>query len=160
MLPAIRAQYEAALSMLDECIRLCPEQHWDGIIGKYPFWMVAYHTLCFTDLYLEPDESTFKTHPRLHPKGMQEFDDEYPSRRFAQAELLEYLQLCRAKLARRLAAETPEVLAGPSGHARRKFSRAELHLYSMRHVQHHAGQLSAFLRRAGVETHWASSGWR
>jgi hypothetical protein len=161
LLPAIiRSQFEAALSMLDECIRACPDQHWDGIIGKYPFWMVAYHTLCFVDLYLEPSETNFKTHPTLHPKGMQEFDDEYPSCRFTKPDLIQYSELCRDKLARQLAADTPESLAAPSGHTRRDFSRAELHLYSMRHVMHHTGQLSAFLRRVNIDTHWAKSGWR
>jgi uncharacterized damage-inducible protein DinB len=160
----LKGQYEAALGMLNDCLVVCPDEHWDGIIGKYPFWQVAYHTLCFADLYLTADETKFQ--PReIHPAGWKEFDDEYPSRRFERGELLAYAALCRQKAQESLAAETRESLEGASGHARRKFSRGELHVYSIRHIQHHTGQLSAHLRRispAMQEMHvlkWGSSGW-
>lgn len=160
----IFGQFQAALSMLNECIEKCPEPDLDGLIAKYPFWQVAYHTLCFLDLYLERDEREFRTREQFHPRGMAELDDEYPSRRFTKRELLAYTAACRAKLDTVLGdgpgAETPEVLSGPSGHTRREFSRAEMHLYNMRHVQHHAGQLSAFLRRVNVDTRWVGKGWR
>jgi len=41
------------------------------------------------------------------------------------------------------------VLAGQSGFHRRKCSGAELHVYNIRHVQHHAAQLSLRLRLDG-----------
>ena len=152
------SQIDAALAMLNHCIDRCPDEHWDGLIAKYPFWMVAYHTLCFADLYLSPGEATFQPRKDLHPAGMAEFDEEYPSRKFTQQELLGYVETCRRKLNDSLATETSESLAGPSGFARRKFTRAELHLYNLRHIQHHTGQLSAFLRRVGVDTDWISLG--
>jgi len=37
-------------------------------------------------------------------------------------------------------------------------SRAELPRYSLRHLQHHTGQLGAFLRRAKVATRWKKYG--
>lgn len=156
------AQFEAALCMLHECIRDCPQEHWDGPIAKYPFWQVAYHTLCFVDFYLAPSESDFRPREQLHPRGMDELNDEYPSRRFTQAELLDYVSICRQKLRDVIGSESAERLAGPSGFSRLKFSRAELHLYGMRHVQHHTGQLGVFLRRVGigVEANWVRSGWR
>ena len=33
---------------------------WDAPIAKYPFWMVAYHTLCYVDCYLSPDNAAFE----------------------------------------------------------------------------------------------------
>lgn len=166
-------QFLAALAMFRDCVASCPAEEggaWDGLIAKYPFWQVAYHTLCFVDLYLERNEADFKTRPDFHPRGMAELDDEYPSRRFTRAELLAYITFCRDKLSATLGdpptsptAESDEVLAGPSGHARRDFSRAELHIYSMRHVQHHTGQLSAFLRRVSdgtIDPRWVGSGWK
>jgi hypothetical protein len=152
------SQTDAALAMLNQCIERCPDQHWDGLIAKYPFWMVAYHTLCFTDLYLSPGDATFQPRKDLHPAGMAEFDDEYPSCKFSKQELLGYVEICRRKLSDALAQATSESLAGPTGFARRKFTRAELHLYNLRHIMHHTGQLSAFLRRVGVDTDWASVG--
>lgn len=158
---AVWSQMDAALLMLEDCVRQCPAEHWDSPIAKYPFWQVAYHTLCFVDLYLARDEREWQ--PRtgeggLHPAGWAELDEEYPSRRFTQEEILGYLALCRRLARESIGRESAESLAGPSGFARRKISRLEMHIYNLRHVQHHAGQLSASLRRVGVDTRWVSAG--
>ncbi len=157
---AVVTQFEAALAMLDECIQKCPHEHWDGLIARYPFWQVAYHVLCFVDYYLAPSEAAFKPRADFHPHGMSELNDEYPSRRFSQKELLDYTLICRDKLRATLAAETRESLETISGFPRQPFSRAGLHLYSLRHVQHHTGQLGAFLRRHGIDTAWVKTGWQ
>jgi len=161
----LHGQYEAALCMLGEAISGCPDEHWDGVIGKYPFWQVAYHTLCYADLYLTPNEKDFV--PRtIHPAGWKEFDDEYPSRRFTRDELTAYVAICREKAADTFAGQTQQSLEGPSGFARRTFSRGELHIYNIRHIQHHTGQLGAFLRRIDPANQelsvlrWLGSGWR
>lgn len=176
---ALAGQLEAALAMLNDCIALCPPEHWDGKVAKYPFWHVAYHALCFVDCYLSPSEEAFRRSvesrladaasgadaaPNFHPRGMQELDDEYPSRRFEQPELLAYAAFCRRKIHEVLgdspAAETSAALDGPSGFPWLPFTRAETHIYNARHVQHHAGQLGAFLRRVGVQPGWVKRGWR
>ena len=155
-------QFEASLCMLNDCIEKCPPGQWDGLVAKYPFWQVAYHTLCFVDLYLSPDEATFSPRDDFHPAGLREFDDERPSRQFSQREILDYLALCRRKALDTLSAETAESLWGPSGFPGRPPTRAELHVYNIRHVMHHAGQLSAFLRRVdpSIDPRWVGSGWR
>ena len=161
----VRSQFRAALSMLEQCIDRCPDERWDDAIGKYPFWHVVYHTLCFVDCYLSPsnDEFTRTVEARAsqafnpQPNGMAELDDEYPSRRFTRDEMRRYAQLCRDKLESVLAAETDATLDGPSGFSWLKFSRAEGHLYNLRHLQHHTGQLSAALRRCGVDTQWVKA---
>lgn len=154
----IVSQFEAALCMFDQCLRACPDEHWDGPIAKYPFWMVAYHTLCYVDCYLSRGQSAFLPRPDLHPKGMQEYEEEYPSRRFERAELLRYVENCRAKIRTELTADDEASLAAPSGFPWLPFTRLELHLYNLRHLAHHTGQLQAFLRRAGVETGWVKMG--
>ena len=151
-------QYEASLAMLRDCLAKCPAAQWDEKVAKYTFWQVAYHTLCFADLYLTDDESQFVFRD-LHPAGWEEFNGEYPSRRFSQEELLRYADLCREKARDILTAETQERLEGPSGFARHPTSRGEMHVYNIRHIQHHAGQLSALLRRANVDTRWVRTGW-
>ncbi len=148
------SQFHAALQMLTECIVRCPAEHWRSPIVKYPFWLVAYHTLCFADFYLAPSESTWTPHPVYHPRGIDELNDEYPSREFSQAELLAYADLCRRKVPAALALETPDSLAGPSGFPRYPISRAEFHINSIRHIQHHAAHLGASLRRIGIDTKW------
>ncbi len=153
------AQYEASLCMLNDCLEKCPEEHWEGVIGKYPFWMVGYHTLCFADLYLTRRKEDWR--PRaIHPKGYSELLEEYPSRKFAKGEILEYVEFCRAKVGEGIASETEESLKGPSGFDWYKVTRGELHLINVRHISHHAGQLSAFLRRVEVKPRWVGSGWK
>ena len=77
-------------------------------------------------------------------------------------ETLAYLAVCRKMAVETLAAETESSLERVSGFPRQQFSRGELHVYSIRHVQHHTGQLSAFLRRIINDTGswWVKTGWR
>jgi hypothetical protein len=156
---ALLGQYEASLAMLRHCIASCPDDHWDLPIAKYPFWVVAYHTLYCTDGYLIASEQDWKPHPVFQPGGMADIDAEYPTKRFTQAELLAYVGFCRERAREVVGAETDHSLQGPSGFARLKFSRAELHMYNVRHIQHHTGQLGAFLGRQKIASPWAKSGW-
>jgi len=156
---SLLGQFESALAMHHECLVRCPADQWDQPIAKYPFWLVAYHTLCYADLYLTPGgEKAFVLRP-IHPKGWYEYEAEFPSRRFEQTELVDYAIVCRDKARTVLNAETEAGLSGPSCFARQPFSRLELHLYNLRHIMHHTGQLSAFLRKANVDTHWVKTGW-
>ena len=158
----LTAQFEAALCMAGDCLRKCPAEHWDSPVAKYPFWQVAYHALCFVDFYLSPGEQAFAPRPDLHPRGLAEMDDEYPSRRFEREELLAYVTLCRQKVAAALAAETEESLQAWCAFTGRPLSRGELHVYNLRHLQHHVGQLGAFLRRVdpAIDPRWVGTGWR
>ncbi len=164
---SVLAQFEAALWMLQDCIRKCPAEHWSGptsIIGKYEFWHVVHHTLACTDGYLSQNEESFEYLPEFYPAGRRDADDEYPSRTFSKDEMLSFVAHCRAKVRRSIPAETGESLRGPSGFSWVKINRAELHLYSMRHVMHHTGMLSAFLRRLNLpedgQPNWGFTGWR
>lgn len=154
----VLSQFEASLDMMAHAVQRCPAKHWEGIIGKYPFWQVAYHALCFVDLYTAPSNEAWRPHPELHPKGLAELQKEYPSRSFAKAEILAYIELCNDKVRASLAAETPKSFARPSGFSWVPVTRAELPIYSLRHLQHHVGQLTAYLRRAKVGTRWGYAG--
>jgi hypothetical protein len=161
----ITAQFEAALCMLHNCIRACPEAHWEGKIGNGTFRWVAYHTLFWLDFYLSTcDERDFELRD-LHRHGGDEREP-VACRGLDKAGTLEYVEICRKKLLEAMAAETAETLQAPCAVSIRKFSRGELHLYNLRHVQHHAGQLSAFLRRVdpSLADHralpWVGSGWK
>lgn len=145
--------------MLDACVRACPDERWDLPVAKYPFWLVAYHTMYCTDWYLARREEEWTTHPRFHPAGRADLEGEYPSRRMTREDLSDYAAFLLAQARASLGAETGQSLAGPSGFSRLAFSRAELHMYNLRHIQHHTGQLGAFLRVHGVQTNWVKAGW-
>jgi len=154
----VASQFDATLDMLEECLRNCPAKQWNAKVAKYEFWHVAYHALYCTDLYTAKTEHAWAPHKRFHPKGRDELVGEYPSREFSKRELLAYLKHTRALVHASLARETSRTLAGPSGFSWVPVTRAELAIYSMRHVQHHAGQLGALLRRAKVKTKWKIRG--
>jgi hypothetical protein len=157
-------QFEASLAMLNACIAACPEEHWEGKIANGTFRWVAYHTLFFVDLYLSPSEEAFELR-ELHQRGGDEREP-VASAGLSKEETLAYVALCRQKVLDILGGETRDSLEGPSGFSWRKFSRGELHIYNIRHVQHHAGQLSAFLRRVDESCRdrgalpWVATGWR
>src|SRR4051794_35439402 len=160
----LTTQYEAALAMLKQCVAACPAEHFEGKVATGTFRWVAYHTLFFTDLYLTRDEQSFQRRD-LHARGGDELGDQM-TQGLSQPETLEYLAICRQKAIDTLAAEKPESFAGPCGFSWRRFSRGELHVYNIRHIQHHTGQLSAFLRRVDERFRdpeslpWIGSGWR
>lgn len=164
---SVLAQFEAALWMLHDCIHKCPDEHWSGataIIGKYEFWHVVHHTLACTDGYLSSNEESMEYLPEFYPAGHRDIDEEYPSRTFSKDEMLTFIAHCLTKLRESIANETEESLRGPSGFSWVEINRAELHLYSLRHVMHHTGMLSAFLRRLDPpkdrQPRWGFTGWR
>jgi hypothetical protein len=158
-------QFEAALAMMKACIDACPAERWDDTIANVTFRQVAYHTLFCTDMYLSADENAFSLR-ELHARGGDERVEKV-SPGLSQEETLSYVSICREKVLESLDAETSASLAGPSGFSwRTDISRGELHIYNIRHIQHHTGQLSAHLRRVkavGEERQslpWVATGWR
>ena len=155
-------QFQASLSMLEECVASCPDEHWEGRIGKAAYWRVVYHTLFFVDMYLSVDESSFQ--PRsFHRKGIHSLDvdgssaesEEASATVFSKEMLLEYLAHCRGKFQETIAAESQASLEKLSGFPWYPMSRGEHHLTSIRHIQHHVGQLSAYLvRNVGINVEW------
>jgi hypothetical protein len=159
----LRNQYEAALAMLKACIAACSDEHYEGKVARDTFRTIAYHTLFWTDYYLSPGEQAFALQ-EVHQRGG---DDRVlaSSPGLTREEALSYADVCRRKVVETLAAESSERLGAPCGFSRLPFSRAELHFYNLRHIQHHTGALSAYLRRIDprlqdrAALRWVRSGW-
>jgi hypothetical protein len=159
----LRSQYEAAVAMLKACIAACADEHYEGKVARDTFRTIAYHTLFWTDYYLSPGEAGFELR-EVHQRGG---DDRIlaSSPGLTRQEALVYADECRRKVVETLAAESSERLAAPCGFSRFSFSRGELHLYNLRHIQHHTGALSAYLRRVDprlqdrAALRWVRAGW-
>ncbi len=150
-------QFGAAIDMLDNAIRACPEHVW-GDFSKKPewkkkdvvgFWYPVYHTLFFLDYYLSDSDSEEGFAPPA-PFTLSEFDPEgaLPARVYTKEELLSYLEHGRQQFKRVMAGWTEEGAHRPSRIPWRDMTVAELLLYNMRHVQHHAAQLNLILRQS------------
>ena len=160
------SQFGATLSVLNNCVVQCPEDQWEQPVGNCPFWHVAYHTLFYTDLYLSPNEQSFSL-PSFHREDYQFFGQRpWPPYETVIADvpypkevILEYEETCRRKASDIITSETPDSLEGPAGFWWYKIPRAEFHLNNIRHMQHHAAQMSLQLRKAaGIGIDWVATG--
>jgi hypothetical protein len=141
-LAAVRGRYRHARKSL----LACPEELWSDRSRRPEFWYLVFHTLFFLDLYLSGSVEGFAPPP---PFTLDELDREgvLPDRAYTKDELQTYLEPCREKCR-----ATIEALTVEKGNHRCAFewvdgSEAELLLYNMRHVQHHAAQLNLILRQ-------------
>lgn len=157
---ALQSQYLAALDMLENALRACPDSEWDdaSLPAAQRFWYLGYHTLFWLDFYLSEREQEFApptpfTLDEMDPAGV------YPERAYTLAELLAYAQHDRDRLVKSLTALTEARAGERCAFAAREMSVFELHLYSMRHVQHHTAQLNLLLRqRTDGAPRWVGRG--
>lgn len=161
-------QYEASLSTLYLAIARCPAAQWCEPMANLKCCQAAFHCTFFADLYLQPtdDVEAFKGQPfHLEHKEIfrdyEEMEDRPQVLMYEKEFVQKYLRDVRRKAQETIARESADVLAGPSGFSWRKCSRAELHVYNIRHIQHHAAQISLILRmRAELDVPWVSHAWK
>ncbi len=159
-------QFEATLAMLRFGIVACPDEHWERKIANGSIRWAAYHALFITDLYLSKNIEAFIRRD-FHDEGGDERNDT-PSQGLDRSRTLEYLTLCVDKARESIASESEESLKGSSGIPwYSKCNRLELYMVTIRHAQHHAAQLHAYLRREGFAPQgdrttlpWVGRGWR
>ncbi len=155
-------QFGAAIDMLGNALRACPNALWHGRLWDNPseppgysqFWYITYHTLFWLDLYLSGAVEGFVppapfTLDELDPAGL------LPEKPYSKDELQAYLDYGRKKCQ-----ATIEALTGEAAQRRCRFgwgevTFVELLLYNMRHIQEHAAQLNLMLGQNGV----SGPGW-
>ncbi len=155
---AVAGQFLAAIDMLANAIDACPDSLWDDASREPRFWYVAHHTLFWLDGYLSDSLASYRPPA---PFGLEELDPAgvMPPRAYSREELRAWLGQVRATCADAVAALTETSAREPANFPRLGLSRLELHLYNLRHVQHHTGQLQMMLRHAGVEPpRWVKRG--
>jgi hypothetical protein len=135
----ISSQYLAALEMLKRAVVACPEALWDRADDSIPFWQVAYHALFFTHLYLQESTETFTYWPGHHEEyRFEHAGGTAPPEPPAKSVLLNYLAFCQ----RQVHEYVPTlVFEAASGFDWLPFTKFELQLYSIRHIQQHVGEL-------------------
>jgi hypothetical protein len=173
LLPTLRDllnhQYEAALSALHHSIVRCPDELWNEPVARWRFCTAAFHVVFFADVYLQPSDDeeavkqqAFHCESAAEFRDYEELQDREPEFCYERDFVVAYLRFVRDKAQATIAAESAETLAGPSGFQRRKCTRAELHVYNIRHIQHHAAQLALRLRQndGNVSIPWVGHEWK
>jgi hypothetical protein len=143
---ALWQQFGAAIDMLENAIEACPDDLWSDRSRQPEFWYLAYHTLFFLDLSLSGRVEGF--HPP-EPFTLDELDPAgvLPERPYTKEELRSYLRHGRRKCRQTIEALTEEAARRRAGLYWIDVNFAELLLYNLRHVQHHAAQLNLLLRQ-------------
>jgi hypothetical protein len=159
----VGSQYRAALAMLRQTIEACPDALWRAPAAppQNAFWRTAYHTVFYAHLYLQPREADFQPWhghrdesqflgsvpwpPHAEPKACDPY---------TRVEVLSYLDTVAREVAPLVAVLD---LDGDSGFSWLPFTKLELQLYNIRHVQQHAGELSERLASQGTELDWVGA---
>src|SRR6266567_833542 len=140
---ALWQQFGATIDMLENALLACPSMHWNGLLWsdpgapEYPtFWSITHHTLFWLDLHLTGSLEGFA-----------------PPAPYTKEELHAYLVHLRKKCQTTMLSLSDEKahqqVAFPWARGK-QVSYLELLLYSMRHVQEHAAQLSLFLGQHAI----------
>jgi hypothetical protein len=151
----IISQYQAALAMLKQTILACPDSLWHNPTDQNKFSQIAYHALFYTHLYLQESEGAF----RLWPAHREEYrlgggDAAAPAEPATKATVLEYLAFCQQQVVEKIPATG---LDAASGFDWLNFTKLELQFYSIRHIQHHVGELMERLGPHASELDWVGS---
>ena len=169
---ALVRQYSVAIDMLDSAIAACPDALWTERLWNDPpppefppqfaeFWYVAYHTLVWLDLYTAGVPEDEFAPPAPFAQGELDSAEAAPAQPYTKDELRAYLASTRQKLNATLSALTDEQARRPVEYGwseGQPISYLELQLYTMRHVQEHAAQMSLFLGQRGVHGEESGNG--
>lgn len=149
----ISSQYRASLKMLMEAIDRCPQDTWTAEGYDNAYWRIVYHALFYTAFYLSENPASFVpySHHFANYNFLGKLTHEHKpidiERIYLKDEMMEYAQSisdgCEASVGR-----IP--MDSESGFDWIPMNRFELHLYNLRHIQHHAGQLIERLHTLGI----------
>ena len=164
---ALKRQYHAGLAMLRTAVERFPDDRWTEPFADNAFWQIAYHTLFYTHLYLQPGIDAFRPFPGhqgdVQSKGaltgpadpasvLPLLPEPYPK-----AHVLAFADHVIATLD--TSVETLDLAAAESGFPWYAMPKLEHQLVNLRHLQHHTGQLIERLRMAtGAGVGWVGSG--
>lgn len=150
------SQYHAALDMLCQGIERCPESVWFDESPTNAVWQIAYHTLFFAHLYLQPTQADFRPwegHQAnvQNPDGIAGPPDPNSSlpllpKPYAKEQVLAYWRFCNEMV--NSAIERIDLLSPESGFPWYKVSKLEHQLINIRHIQHGAAQIADRVRQA------------
>ena len=150
---AFDSQFQAGLDMLEAAVRACPDDAWDSAVHVNRFWHVAYHALFYVHLYLFQAESEAAPWSG-HRAGAHSLGEEVEP--YSREQVLEFVAFCREHARRQIAALD---LVAESGFSWLPFGPVERLAYNLRHLQHHAGQLSERVRQdTGGRVRWVARG--
>ena len=150
---AIQSQFLATLEMLKKAVEGCPDAIWADPEPQNKFWHIAFHALFYAHFYLHPTQDDFAAWEKHRDEvtSLKPSDDQNAVEPYSQAEVLEYLAFCQEQVKEKVASSD---LEAESGFYWLPFNTLEKHLYNIRHVQQHTGELCERLGQASIDIDW------
>lgn len=152
----LASQYQASLGMLRQALEKVPEEQWNIEEYSNPNWQIAYHILWGVKFYLgaspesyvpfenalEGAESLGGNHDWENPEEGIKIEGFH-----TKEELLSFI----GDIARNLLFSIEALpLNDNSGFEWYPYSRLELHINNIRHIQHHTAQIIERLKAKGI----------
>jgi hypothetical protein len=152
----LKSQYRAGLEMLRDAIARCPEDLWYDTRPVNAFWQIAYHSLYFTHMYLQPGYDAFVPwekeqsnvqHPDAIP-GAADPNSTLPliADPYSKEDVLEYCAFCEGLVDE--AVDALDLNAPECGFYWYRMPKLEHQIVNVRHLQHHTAQLASRIREA------------
>ena len=150
------SQYKASLGMLRQTIENTSNAYWNTEEYSKPIWQIAYHILWGVNFYLGAGPESYVPFANAIEGaeslgGSQDWenpDDGVVVEGFhTRTELLTYLDFLVEALPQRVEALPLEASSGFEWYP---YSRLELHVNSIRHIQHHTAQIIERLKAKGL----------
>ncbi len=152
----LESQYRATLQMLRQAIEKIPSEQWNTEEYKNPNWQIAYHAIWGARLYLGanmesyvPWEKAIKGAESLG--GTQEWENPEESVIVegynSKEELFSFINDLEDDLQQAIS-KLP--IDENSGFEWYPYSRLELHINNIRHIQHHTAQLIERMKVKGI----------
>ena len=152
----LASQYKASLGMLRQALEKVPEAQWNTEEYSNPNWQIAYHILWGAKFYLGANPESYVPFDNAIEGaeslgGSQEWEN--PDEGVVvdgfhtKDELLLFIDYIEGNLQQRIDALP---LDKQSGFEWYPYSRLELHINNIRHIQHHTAQIIERLKAKGI----------
>lgn len=153
---ALKSQYHASLEMFKEAIDKCSDELWLDNTHVNAFWQVAYHTLFYVHMYLQPNLESFK--PWAENQSNVQYQNGFAGppkagsklllipKPYTKKQVMTFLALCDGMVDG--AIDKFDLLEPQSGFPWYTCTKLEHQMISIRHLQHHTAQLGERLRAA------------
>lgn len=152
----LTSQYTASLGMLRQVVYKIPDEQWNTAEYNNPNWQIAYHALWATKYYLGENSDDYVPFDKAIDGaeslgGSQEWENPDAGVRVegfhTKEELLSFIDQLGSDLQQKMEAIP---LEDNSGFEWYPYSRLELHINNIRHIQHHTAQLTERLKAKGI----------
>ncbi len=159
------SQYKAAFNMLRQVVGKTPDDQWNSDEYQNPNWQIAYHAIWSAKLYLGANMESFIPWDGA-VKGGESLgganDWENPddgitlTGHHTRSEVLSFIAILEKELSVTVSSLP---LSEDSGFEWYPYSRLELHINNIRHLQHHTAQLIERMKAKGISGFpWAIDG--